>query len=137
GAVIDQLQSLRSTAARLSKIDTSREVVETRLQSVIIELKDLEAELSDSLNKTEHFDEQQKQAITELVDKYNHVLVKHRCTNEAELKQLYLQLQNSVSDTETLREKITVLEKELEQLHTRLNTLADQLHNERNQAIPG
>lgn len=137
GAVIDQLQSLRSTATRLSKIDRSNEAVETRLQSVIIELKDLEAELSDSLTQTEYFDEQQKKAITELVDKYNHVLAKHRCTSEAELKQLYLQLQHSVSDTETLRGKITLMEKELEQLHIRLNTLADQLHNERNQAIQG
>lgn len=137
GALIDQLQSLKSVASRLSKIDHSKESVESRIQSVIIELKDLEAELSDALSQTEILDEQQKLAITELLDSYNRVLIKHRCTGEEELKQVYHQLQHSASDTESLREKITLLEKEWQQLNQQLHSLADQLHSERLQAVKG
>lgn len=137
GALIDQLQSLKSVASRLSKIDHSKESVESRIQSVIIELKDLEAELSDALSQTEILDEQQKLAITELLDSYNRVLIKHRCTGEEELKQVYHQLQHSASDTESLREKITLLEKEWQQLNQQLHSQADQLHSERLQAVKG
>lgn len=137
GAVIEQLQSLKSMASKLTNIDQSNEPVEKRIHSVLIELKDLEDELSGSLNQFESFDELQQQSITELLDKYNRVLIKHRCTDEEELKVLYGQLLNTASDTESLKAKISALEEDLEQLNIRLNSIAGQLHEERSKAIQG
>lgn len=137
GAIIDQLQLLKSMSSKLAGIDKSNEPVEERLQSVIIELKDLESELSDSLDQSANLDEQQKQLLTELMDKYNRVLLKHKCSGEGELKQLYLKLQHSASNTEELKNKITQLESEFEKLNTQLNTLSNQLHTGRMQAIEG
>lgn len=136
-AIIQQLHSLKSIASRLAKFDKAYETTEERIQSVIIELKDLDEELSDSLNQSELIDEQQKLIIAELLDKYNRILIKHRLSNQDDLKKLYSQLQHTVADTDSLKEKIESLESELQQLAARLRISANNLHQERLSAIHG
>ena len=135
-AIIQQLHSLKSIASRLTKFDKTYENTEERIQSVIIELKDLDEELSGSLNQSETIDEHQKNIISELLDKYNRVLIKHRFSNQDDLKNLYRQLQHTVSDTDSLKEKIQELENQLQHVTAQLTLSANQLHKERLSAIP-
>lgn len=133
GAVIDQLQTIKQLASKLVKIDAAHIAIEQRIQSVIIELKDLDTELSHLINQ--EFDEQKKYELTALLDKYNHVLIKHRCSTEDELKQLLHQLQTSNSDTEKLSSKIAGMEQELSVLNKALVATANQLHEKRVNAV--
>lgn len=135
-SIIQQLHSLKSIASKLAKFDKTYEATEERIQSVIIELKDLDEELAGSLSQSETIDEHQKLIISELLDKYNRVLIKHRFSNQDDLKNLYSQLQHTVSDTDNLKEKIQKLENELQQITTQLTDSANRLHKERTSAIP-
>jgi DNA repair protein RecN (Recombination protein N) len=135
-AIIEQLQSLKIIASRLTKFDKTHEKTEERIQSVIIELKDLNEELSDAINQFENDNEHQKLIISELVDKYNRILIKHRFSNQDDLKSFYHQLKNTVSDTNSLNEKIQKLENELQQITAQLVISANQLHKKRLSAIP-
>ncbi len=135
GSVIEQIQSLKAYASKLTKIEDSYSTIEERLQSSIIELKDLVEEISTAIEQSESLDELQKNTISELLDKYNRVLVKHKCSSEEELKALYNKLQDSNADTESLRVKIEKLEVEFNQSVKQLNVVANQLHASRSNAI--
>ncbi len=135
GALIDQLQSLKSLASKLGRIDKDNQAVEQRIQSVIIELKDIETELSETAGKSEESNEQHQQLLTELLDKYNRVLLKHKCTDEHELKELYSQLQQTASNTDDVRNTIAQLEQEFTSLKAQLDTIAGKLHEQRIKAV--
>ena len=135
GAVIDQLQSLKSIASRLGRIDKEGQAVEQRIQSVIIELKDIETELSESAGRSEESNEEHRQSLTKLLDKYNRVLLKHKCTDQHGLQALQNQLQQTASNTDELRNTITRLEQDFAELKKQLHTVAGELHTQRVKAV--
>lgn len=133
--IIDNLITLKSIATKLSKLDDANKIIEDRISSVIIELKDLDNEIIQTIEKFEVFDEQQKEYLTDQIDKYNRLLIKHKYTSQEELIALQTELQNSFSSTEELQTKIIQLEKELSQLNNELLEKANDLHSERQNAI--
>lgn len=136
GAIIDQLQALKVAATKLSRIDASKGNFEERIQSSIIELKDIESELIEAAQQSEGLDQSNVAQLTELLDKYNRILMKHKCQDQNGLNEIYTALLHSASNTSALSEKIEQLEKEHAQLQVQLNELAQTLHKKREQAVP-
>lgn len=133
--VIDQLQLIKSTLSRLIRIDKSADAIENRVQSIIIELKDIESELIKAIDSTENESDEQKLQLVELLDKYNRILQKHRCSSQEELKEVYLKLKESALNTEEIAQRISQLESKHQELVKQTTELAKQLHQKRLNAI--
>lgn len=133
--VIDQLQLIKSTLSRLIRIDKSADAIENRVQSIIIELKDIESELTKAIDSTENESDEQKLQLVELLDKYNRILQKHRCSSQEELKEVYLKLKESALNTEEIAQRISQLESKHQELVKQTTELAKQLHQKRLNAI--
>ncbi|MCO5260763.1 MAG: DNA repair protein RecN [Crocinitomicaceae bacterium] len=134
--IIEQLQTIKAYLQKLVRLDTTTQTLEERIQSIIVELKDVGEELDSFSSNYESFNEENRHQLTNLLDKYNHVLTKHRCSSQEELKQLYLQLKNSSANTDALQQKIEQLENQYKIAHSTLQDLANQLTVERQKAIP-
>lgn len=133
--VIDQLQFIKSVLSKLTRIDKSTEALENRIQSIIIEVKDIENELTNSIDNFESVNEAQKLQLIELLDKYNRIVQKHHCSTQEELKQLFYKLKESVLNTEEIALKVDQLESEYHTLISQTTELANQLHQKRLNAI--
>lgn len=133
--VIEQLQLIKSTLSRLIRIDKSADAIENRVQSIIIELKDIESELTKAIDSTGNENEEQKLQLVELLDKYNRIVQKHRCSSQEELKEVYLKLKESALNTEEIAQRISQLESEYQELVKQTTELAKQLHQKRLNAI--
>jgi DNA repair protein RecN (Recombination protein N) len=133
-SLITRLQQVKNFSTKLEKFDSQYESITERLQSVIIELKDIESELSSS--PSFEYNAENVAQLTEILDKYNRILVKHQCHNEEELKQTYQQLKQFVGNTEELSEKIAQLEKKYQLVLQSQQQLAKELHTARVNKLP-
>jgi len=136
GGIVDQLQSFKVAASKLARIDPNKEIFEQRIQSSIIELKDIESELIEAIQQSEGLNQLDIAQLTETLDKYNRILIKHKCIDQEGLKEIYQQLVNSVSNTSALSDKIEKLEKEHAGMMLQLHAQSKQLHDKRAAAVP-
>ncbi|HLU88114.1 MAG TPA: hypothetical protein VKZ44_10190, partial [Taishania sp.] len=131
--VLDQLHAIKQAASKLTKLAPSNQPLEERIQSVIIELKDIDNEYS-SL-EIEQLNEQEQIELTKLLDRYNDILTKHRCQSQDELVQLFENLSQEQASTDLLEEELNQLEKQHTIQFKKLQELALQLHTNRLNAI--
>jgi len=139
--VLENIHHVNEQIKQLANLDNSFAEIENRVNSTIVELKDIEDEIRQSLEGGEQLDEdelkKQIQAQTNLVDKYNRALVKHKCLNQSELLKVYEQFRDMLSDTDVLTEKLVNLQKNANSLLTEIIQNAEVLHNKRQKAIQG
>ncbi|CAL65630.1 DNA repair protein RecN [Christiangramia forsetii] len=135
---IGSLESLKAMKANLSKItkfSASYENFHERIQSVIIELDDLEAEMTDALESLEANPEELEIVNQKLQVIYN-LQKKHNAENVAELLEITSSLQQKVSVTENAESALTEIQSVIKEHEEILGETADKLHQNREKIIP-
>jgi DNA repair protein RecN (Recombination protein N) len=127
------LSMLRTVKVQLDKLGTTHPAlneINERLKSVIIELGDVSSEAYSLIDQIE-VQPQRLLELTEMINKFNHLLKKHHVNDQAELIAVSNQFQSSVSNLEVLGEQITELERQQQVLEKETWNLARQLQQDR------
>jgi DNA repair protein RecN (Recombination protein N) len=127
------LSMLRTVKVQLDKLGTTHPTlneINERLKSVIIELGDVSSEAYSLIDQIE-IQPQRLLELTEMINKFNHLLKKHHVNNQAELLAVRNHFQSSVSNLEVLCEQIIELERQQQVLEKETWNLAKQLHQDR------
>jgi DNA repair protein RecN (Recombination protein N) len=108
-AVLSQLRPVKNQLEKLEESHPKLVEINERLKSVIIELTDLSADVYSFIDQVE-IQPQRLLELTELINKYNHLLKKHHVTDQLGLMNVFNQYESAVSNLESLTELITDLE---------------------------
>lgn len=130
---IAALKVLKSKLERSAIADTKLSELVQSLNSAILELDDISSESSYYL---EHLEKNPERILelTSKLDAYNRVIQKHKCANQAELRELETTWQAQVDFSIEGQAHIDQMELEILKEINQLNGKADQLHEKRSKA---
>ncbi|MGA8853121.1 MAG: AAA family ATPase, partial [Christiangramia sp.] len=132
---LDSLKAVRANLSKITRFSANYENFHNRIQSVIIELDDLEAEMTDALERVEANPEELEMVNQKLQLIYN-LQKKHNAENVEELLEVISSLQEKVSVTENAETALTEIQAAIKGQENILGQTADKLHNNREKIIP-
>ena len=136
GGVLDQLNQVSNILQKNSGLGAVIEGLNDRLNSVLIELKDI-ADEAENQGDAVSVDPQQLMELTSKLDAYNKVAHKHRANVQQELIDLEEELSLSSTNLDELESAIEGLKSKIQSEETELLKLGEELHAKRVKAIPG
>ena len=132
---LDNLKAVRSSLSKIAQFSANYENFHERVQSVIIELDDLEAEMTDALDRVEANPEELEVVNQKLQVIYN-LQKKHNAENIEELLTIIKDLQEKVSVTENAESALKDVQEAIKDQEDTLRITADKLHQNREKIIP-
>lgn len=132
---LDSAKEARQTLGRLRQFSSEYEALWTRLNSVIIELEDLEESIEASAANVEA-DPQKLIEVNDRLQMLYKLQQKHKLTTVEELVALQQDLEEKINGTLTMDERIVGLERQLSVAKTSALKLAEELRRRRLEAIP-
>lgn len=134
-AAISMLQEVRTQFQRVAKFNPRIDDLFKRLDSSLIELKDIANEAEDIAQDISS-DKQRQEVLTARLDLMYSLQKKHRCNTLEELQIIQQQLSTELENIDSLEAKIEQLKKEQSELHTTLLKTAKQISDKRKKHIP-
>ncbi|TDU40552.1 DNA replication and repair protein RecN [Gelidibacter sediminis] len=134
--VLTQLTEVKNQLSKLAPYAADYKSVSDRIGSSLIELDDIFAEI-EALQDTLEADPNRLNSVNAKLQIINNLLQKHAVAEVADLIQIKNALKENVAVTENLDAVIEDKEHEMLTVENQLNTLALQLHTNREKAIPG
>ena len=135
GPVLEQIKSIQNQLNKAKSTDSKVGDFATRIQSILLELEDLENESSNYLEKLEK-DPQKVLELTAKLDNYNRISQKHKCSNQQELVDLQASWKEQLQTSTEGRAEIEKLTLEVAAQEKAVTALADALHNTRKKTAP-
>lgn len=132
---LESLKQARTSLAKISQLASNYEHLHERIESVIIELDDLSAEVANALEKVEANPEE-LEAINEKLQLIYNLQKKHSAENISVLLTIKEELQGKVSVSENAENALAELEANIVKQETKLNAVAKKLHTRRKGIIP-
>ncbi|MDR5589783.1 DNA repair protein RecN [Christiangramia sp. SM2212] len=132
---LESLKAVRANLSRISKFSANYENFHSRIQSAIIELDDLEAEMTDALDRIEANPEELEIVNQKLQLIYN-LQKKHNAENVEELLAIIDSLQEKVSVTENAESALKEIQLAIQEKENSLGKTADALHANREKIVP-
>lgn len=133
--VLSVLNKLKISTDRLKDKDEVINELATRVQSVIIELKDIVAEAEDQKEKIE-INPFRINELTAALDKYNRVLKKHGFATQAQLIEYKDTISNDLASSDELQDEIAQLSIQTEKLALEIGEIANKIHEKRKKTAP-
>lgn len=133
--VSDQLNVIKSNLSKIASFSSGLNDLSERIQSIYIELDDIQVTLLDELDKLEA-DPQQLEQASQRLQLLHNLQVKHNVSTIDELIILTQELQEKVSKTESLSEDIEKLKNEMITIQSQLDEVADKIHKKRKKTLP-
>lgn len=134
--VVSQLNAVKIIANQLAKYGEEFEELSKRINSSLLELKDI-AEEAVSLEDKTIFNPERLQTVNDRLDSYNRLFKKHGLKTEAELITLRNDFEDKIGSIENFDEELAKLQKQLKDLHTQLTKQATAISSKRKKSIPG
>lgn len=134
-SLVDQLFEVKESLRKIGPYLSGVAELTERLQSIIIELKDILAEVNNLENQAE-FDPGEMQHITERLDLLYKLQHKHHAQSGDELIQIRDDYKLKIQKITLLDEEVIALEKEFKLKKENLTELAKQLHEKRKTMAP-
>ena len=134
----DLLSKMKSTKSSLEKYATSDSDAasfSSRIDSLLIELKELSADANKALDDLQYSDFNTDQ-LTEKIDNYNRILNKHRLKNQEQLKLLKEELEGKVVGLESLELDCEKLRYQMNANNDELREFALEFHQKRLKYAP-
>lgn len=128
--MLSSLAELKSNLDKIKHFDTDLEDYFKRINSVLVELKELDSDVNRKLDAVD-IDPAKLDELTQRLDKYNHLLRKHNVNEQRELIELFDSFSQSIEGTEKIEERIDSLEIEVNSLYKRLFDAGNHLHEGR------
>lgn len=132
--ILSKLQSLRQLITGLKKFDAGLGGLADRVNSLIVELKDIDSELQREGNPES--DPGRQEAIGERLNSLYGLQKKHRVQTEAELLSVWEELGERLSSIDSLSDKIEEARGELEKARRELESNAAGLRKSRVDVLP-
>ena len=132
---LESLKAIRASLSRISGYSKNYSEFHDRVQSVIIELDDLETEISNALSNVEANPEELELINNKLQVLYN-LQKKHQAENVSELQQIMEELQRKVSVTENAEGSVLEIQKQIEAQRQNVTAISKVLHENRKKIIP-
>ncbi|MBN1119003.1 MAG: DNA repair protein RecN [Bacteroidales bacterium] len=133
--ILDKLSKLESRLGKISGMYSKADGMLERIQSVIIELKDLHTGISDSFESLE-FDPGRHELVHARLDLLNTLLQKYRCSEISELIVKHADLQAKLSIVVDGEYELNKLKKELESSRAKIEAIANTLMQRRTDCFP-
>ena len=133
--VLSVLNKLKISTDRLKDKDEVINELATRVQSVVIELKDIVAEAEDQKEKIE-INPFRINELTVALDKYNRVLKKHGFSTQAQLQEYQQSISNDLASSDELQDEIAHLSIQTEKLALEIGEIANKIHEKRKKTAP-
>jgi DNA repair protein RecN (Recombination protein N) len=128
------LKDVRASLAKISGLSANFATLHERVQSVIIELDDIEQELENSLERIEANPEELEEVNAKLQLIYN-LQKKHAASSVEELLEITTALREKVDMTENAEANLEKLQKEIQLKKEGLNKIATEIHTKRASVI--
>lgn len=128
--MLSSLAELKSNLDKIKHFDTDLEDYFKRINSVLVELKELDSDVNRKLDAVD-IDPAKLDELTQRLDKYNHLLRKHNVNEQRELIELFDSFSQSIEGTEKIEQRIDSLEIEVNSLYKRLIDAGNHLHEGR------
>lgn len=138
GGDVSAVQLLKESITRveeISKISSEYKEYEERLNSVIIELDDINSSMEYSDSKVES-DPEKALHIREVIDKVNHLMFKHNLSEFDELVAFGNKLQNALNQIDGFADEIIQKSEELKAQEKKMLKLADEISKKRKKFAP-
>ncbi|SHJ04512.1 DNA repair protein RecN [Aquimarina spongiae] len=132
----DQLNIIKANLSKIASYSGPLNDLSERIQSLYIELDDVQESLLNELEKLEADPEQLEKASQRLQLLHN-LQTKHNVASVEELLIIQEELQQKVSQTESLSGDIEALQTEIDTIKDQLDEVAKKIHEKRNKALPG
>ncbi len=132
---LDKLKDVRANLSRIAGFSANYESFHQRVQSVIIELDDVESEMTDALDRIEANPEELEMVNQKLQQIYN-LQKKHNAENITELLAIIEELREKVSVTENAESALTEIQTAIKEQEAILDKTAGSLHDNREKIIP-
>lgn len=129
------LKNVRMALSKISGLSSGYENLYERVQSVIIELDDIEQELENSLDRIEANPEELEEVNAKLKLIYN-LQKKHAASTVEELLEITAALREKVDMTENAGANLEKLQKEIQLKKEELSKIAGEIHIKRAGVIP-
>ncbi len=133
---LDIIREVLTLIQPLEKFGKDYGSLRHRLDSVMIELKDIAEEAGKIKDNIVH-DPHQAALIESKLDLINKLLMKHHATGVEHLLKVREDFQNKIHASNSLEEKIRLLEKEAGEMEDNLHAMAADISRVRSKAIPG
>lgn len=133
--ILNSMTLLKNSLQKLSKLSKTYQELFNRVNSALIELDDVFAEIEDAQGDLEANPNRLEEVNLKL-QKIHNLLLKHSGSDIDELIEIKTELSNKVLATETIDSLISEKENTLKTLEQSLNKLAKDLHKKRSKAIP-
>ena len=134
-AALIQLKEAGHHLSALEKFNPAIEELNQRLNSAVIELKDIAAEI-DTIEQRTHIDEARTLEINDRLNLIYNLQKKHRVTTNTELLEIQQTLSDKIAQVLFGDEEIEALQQQIKTEKEALKQLAQQLSANRTKAIP-
>lgn len=129
-----QLTKALQAVNRIDKFLPAETHAHDRIESALIDLKDLTKELSEKLYDTD-FNPERKQFVEDKLNTIYTLQQKHHVATIAELLELYHNLEEKLLQIEAFDNELGELQKQIDKLQQQLNEAADQLTQKRKNVL--
>lgn len=133
--VVAQLSLVHQLLQGIKKFDDQFETQSDRIQSVLIELKDIHAELEDAIGKLQ-LDPKRLEEVNERLSFIYNLQKKHRLQSIEELLQFEEELSQKLQRISSFEDEILRLKKEVDEKKSQLLKSGNALTTSRKKAIP-
>lgn len=133
--VIDRLDRLKNFVAKYASMDDTLASLNERIESSLIELKDVAVEAEGRLEEME-IDPEKIEDLSERMNSFNRVLYKHNVQTQAELTELRNELDTGAANSGDLEVEVEKRQKKIVKVEKELTVRANGLHQKRLKAAP-
>lgn len=134
--VLSILNVLKSILNKKKSLLPEFEELHNRIESTLVELKDISEEAEDKLQSISS-DPERQELLHNQLDLFNRLLFKHKKQDQSELLALMQELEGFAVNNDELKVKIDALDTELKRIIIELNNDAIELHQKRAKAVGG
>jgi DNA repair protein RecN (Recombination protein N) len=124
--VLTTLNQLQRTLSDLSRRNQQFKGFEERVISVLLELRDIDGEIENSLDRLIP-DPSRLEELDARINYLYRLQQKHKAASIAELKEIYQELNQKLSEDQSPTNQIASIETQLDTLRSELDSLADEL----------
>ncbi len=133
--VSDLLNTIKTNTSKVAPYSTVLKELSDRIQSVYIELEDINDSLQNELERLEA-DPEQLEEVSQRLQMIHNLQTKHAVSSIDELVAIKEELQEKVIKTESLSGDIELIRKEIETTKEQLDKVAIRIHEKRTKALP-
>lgn len=133
--LLDKLTEIKQLLTKISVFNKRYEELKNRIESVLIELKDIHVEIESETESLET-DPSALEALSQKLQLFNNLFKKHAVDNISSLIEIKQDLENAVNKSFGNESQIKQLEQSIQKLKTELLETGNKIHNNRVKAVP-